>query len=82
MNTVDLLVVNGTLVTMDEKRRVIEDSGVAIEGGRIVAVGTRRDIVRRFTAAPDDRRPRQDHHSRPHKRAHSHPNDTFPRTGG
>ena len=50
MNTVDLLVVNGTLVTMDDKRRVIEDAGVAIKGGRIVAVGARRDIVRRFTA--------------------------------
>lgn len=51
MNTVDLLVLNGTLVTMDDKRRVIEDAGIAISRGRIVAVGTRRDIVRRFTAA-------------------------------
>ena len=50
MNTVDLLVLNGTLVTMDDKRRVIEDGGVAIKGGRIVAVGSRRDIVRRYTA--------------------------------
>src|SRR5688572_16571718 len=50
MNTVDLLVLNGTLVTMDDKRRVIEDAGVAIKGSRIVAVGTRRDIVRRYTA--------------------------------
>jgi 5-methylthioadenosine/S-adenosylhomocysteine deaminase len=50
MNTVDLLVVNGTLVTMDDKRRVIDDAGVAIKGGRIVAVGARRDILRRFTA--------------------------------
>ncbi len=51
MNTVDLLVLNGTVVTMDKNRRVIEDGGVAVEGGRIVAVGTRRDIVRRFTSA-------------------------------
>jgi 5-methylthioadenosine/S-adenosylhomocysteine deaminase len=50
MNTVDLLVVNGTLVTMDDKRRVIEDAGVAMKGGRIVAVGSRRDIIGRFTA--------------------------------
>ena len=50
MNTVDLLVLNGTVVTMDDKRRVIEDGGVAIKGSRIVAVGARRDIVRRYTA--------------------------------
>ena len=50
MHTVDLLVVNGTLVTMDDKRRVIEDGGVAIKGGRIVAVGSRRDIIGRFIA--------------------------------
>jgi 5-methylthioadenosine/S-adenosylhomocysteine deaminase len=50
MTQVDLLVLNGTLVTMDKGRRVIEDAGVAIEGGRIVAVGSRRDIVRRFVA--------------------------------
>src|SRR5688572_24558158 len=50
MDTVDLLVLNGTVVTMDDKRRVIEDAGVAIKGSRIVAVGARRDIVRRYTA--------------------------------
>ena len=50
MNTVDLLILNGTVVTMDQKRRVIDDGGVAVKGGRIVAVGTRRDIVRRFTS--------------------------------
>ena len=51
MKTVDLLVVNGTLVTMDKDRRVIEEAGVAINNGRIVAVGTRRDLARRFTSA-------------------------------
>ncbi|HKO99816.1 MAG TPA: amidohydrolase [Pyrinomonadaceae bacterium] len=50
MNSVDLLVLNGTVVTLDKDRRVIEDGGVAIKGGRIVAVGKRTDIVRRFTA--------------------------------
>src|SRR5688500_20227674 len=49
MDTVDLLVLNGTLVTMDDKRRVIEDASVAIKGSCIVAVGARRDIVRRYT---------------------------------
>lgn len=51
MNSVDLLVLNGTLVTMDKDHRVIEDAAVAIKNGRIVAVGQRRDIIRRFTSA-------------------------------
>ncbi|HVQ37520.1 MAG TPA: amidohydrolase family protein, partial [Pyrinomonadaceae bacterium] len=51
MTAVDLLVLNGTLVTMDKGHRVIEDAGVAIRNGRIVAVGQRKDIVRRFTSA-------------------------------
>ncbi len=50
MNSVDLLVLNGTLVTMDKDHRVIEDAGVAIKNGRIVAMGQRRDIIRRFTS--------------------------------
>jgi 5-methylthioadenosine/S-adenosylhomocysteine deaminase len=51
MTAVDLLVLNGTLVTMDKGHRVIEDAGVAIKNGRIVAVGQRKDILRRFTSA-------------------------------
>ena len=50
MTHVDLLVLNGTLVTMDEKHRVIQDGGVAVERGRIVAVGASRDLVRKYTA--------------------------------
>jgi len=50
MTAVDLLVLNGTLVTMDKGHRVIEDAGVAIKNGRILAVGQRKDILRRFTS--------------------------------
>jgi 5-methylthioadenosine/S-adenosylhomocysteine deaminase len=50
MKQVDVIVLRGTLVTMDKSHRVIPDSGIAIAGGRIVAVGTRRDIITRFTA--------------------------------
>lgn len=50
MNSVDLLVLNGTVVTMDKGRRVIDDAAIAIEKGRIVAIGQRRDIVRRYTS--------------------------------
>jgi 5-methylthioadenosine/S-adenosylhomocysteine deaminase len=50
MTQVDLIVVNGTLVTMDDKRRVIPDAGVAIARGRIVAVGSSQDILRMYSA--------------------------------
>jgi 5-methylthioadenosine/S-adenosylhomocysteine deaminase len=47
---VDVLVRGGSLVTMDGARRVIEDGAVAVRGGRIVAVGARADIERKYTA--------------------------------
>jgi 5-methylthioadenosine/S-adenosylhomocysteine deaminase len=40
----DLLVTGGTVVTMNEDFRVIEDGAVAIEGNRIAAVGKRADL--------------------------------------
>ena len=48
---VDLIVRGGTVVTMDGERRVVEDGAVAVERGRIVAVGRSADIARRFTSA-------------------------------
>ncbi|MBV9926469.1 MAG: amidohydrolase [Acidobacteria bacterium] len=47
---VDLIVSGGTVVTMDARRRVIEDGAVAVSGGRIVAVGTRAEVLGRFAA--------------------------------
>ncbi len=47
---VSLIVTGGTVVTMDEARRVLEPGAVAIEGNRIVAVGTPADIARDYTA--------------------------------
>jgi 5-methylthioadenosine/S-adenosylhomocysteine deaminase len=40
----DLLVLGGTIVTMDGGRRVIDDGGIAVAGGRIVAIGPRAEI--------------------------------------
>src|SRR6185436_897205 len=47
---VDLLVVGGTIVTMDQERRVIPDGGIAVSQGRIVAVGPRAEIERAYTS--------------------------------
>jgi 5-methylthioadenosine/S-adenosylhomocysteine deaminase len=48
--SVDLLVRGGTVVTMDGARHIIEDGAVAVRGGKIVAVGTRAEVERRFAA--------------------------------
>ncbi|HMJ08896.1 MAG TPA: amidohydrolase family protein, partial [Pyrinomonadaceae bacterium] len=42
----DLLILGGTVVTMDKDRRVIEDGAVAVTGDKIVAVGTRAAVTR------------------------------------
>jgi 5-methylthioadenosine/S-adenosylhomocysteine deaminase len=41
---VDLLVLGGTIVTMNATRNVIDDGGIAISDGRIVAIGPRAEI--------------------------------------
>jgi 5-methylthioadenosine/S-adenosylhomocysteine deaminase len=48
---VDLLVTNGTVVTMDGQRRVIENGAVAIRGDSIVAVGPHLEIENKLKAA-------------------------------
>src|SRR5829696_3026832 len=46
----DLLIV-GTVVTMDKNHRVIENGAVAIKGDKIVAVGTKPEVARRYRGA-------------------------------
>src|SRR5262245_51104358 len=46
----DLLIVGGTVVTMDTDRRLIEDGAVAIKGGKIAMVGKRDVVTYRLTA--------------------------------
>lgn len=46
----DLILSAGHVVTMDQKRRVIENGAVAIRGRRIAAVGTKAEIEKRFEA--------------------------------
>src|SRR5436189_1337360 len=42
--TVDLIIRGGTIVTMDGSRRVIDNGGVAVKDGRVVAVGTSAEM--------------------------------------
>jgi 5-methylthioadenosine/S-adenosylhomocysteine deaminase len=47
---VDLLLSGGTVLTVDEQRRIIRDGAVAIRGTDIVAVGKRENLEREFEA--------------------------------
>ncbi|MGI8813647.1 MAG: amidohydrolase family protein [Pyrinomonadaceae bacterium] len=45
-STADLMIVGGTVVTMDKDHRVIDNGAVAIKGDRIVAIGPRAEVTR------------------------------------
>lgn len=45
---IDLLLQNGLVITMDPRRRVIENGAVAVHGGRILFVGAQREAEARF----------------------------------
>lgn len=47
--TADLIIQNGTIVTMDANRRIIENGAVALRRNEIIAVGTTREISRRYS---------------------------------
>jgi 5-methylthioadenosine/S-adenosylhomocysteine deaminase len=47
---VDLLVLGGTIVTMDVSRRVIGDGAIAVRDGRIIGIGPRVEIEHSYTA--------------------------------
>ena len=46
---VDLLIAGGTAVTVDPDRRVVEAGAVAVDAGRIVAVGPAAEVERAFS---------------------------------
>jgi cytosine/adenosine deaminase-related metal-dependent hydrolase len=43
-----VLILGGLLVTMDDKRTIIKDGGIAIEGNKIIDVGKRDSIKKRY----------------------------------
>ena len=47
---IDILIEGGTIVAMDEARRVIHDGGIAIEKGTILDVGTKDEISAKYKA--------------------------------
>jgi putative selenium metabolism protein SsnA len=47
----DLLVKNGVLVTMDGKRRILEDHAVAIDGGKIIEVDRTANLEKKHSGA-------------------------------
>ena len=49
--SVDLLILGGTIVTMDETGRILEDGGLAIKGDRIVAVDQSSQLEEQYQAA-------------------------------
>lgn len=46
--SVDLIVQNGTVVTMDAQKRLIENGAIAVDKGVIVAIGTAAEIANNF----------------------------------
>lgn len=47
---VDLLIANGTIITMDPARRVLDSASVAVQGDRIVAIGPAAALAARYAA--------------------------------
>jgi len=50
MQAADLIVEAGSIITMDESRRIIRDGSIAIRHGRIAGIGKHGDIRRDFSA--------------------------------
>jgi 5-methylthioadenosine/S-adenosylhomocysteine deaminase len=46
-----LLVKNGIIVTMDGQRRILEDSSISVENGRIVEIGKSAGLERKYESA-------------------------------
>jgi len=47
---VDLIITGGTVVTMDNSRRIIENGAVAVKNGRILAISRATEIARDYAA--------------------------------
>ena len=50
---IDILLVHGTIITMDEDRRIIEDGAIALQGTRIKAIGKTEDLLKEYNDAKE-----------------------------
>jgi len=50
MNTVDILINHGIVVTMDSERRIVDDGSVAIEKDKIVDIGPTGELQNQYSA--------------------------------
>jgi len=53
MEKIDTLITNGTVITMDEDKKMLERGAVAIQGSDIVAVGPTDELRTRYQAAEE-----------------------------
>lgn len=47
---IDIVIEGGTIITMDDKRSILHDGGIAIEKGVILEVGTKEEISAKYKA--------------------------------
>ncbi len=50
MQKIDLLVSNGTVVTMNDRMQIIENGAIAVHNGNILAIGNAKSISEQFAA--------------------------------
>jgi cytosine/adenosine deaminase-related metal-dependent hydrolase len=50
---VDLLIVNGYVLTMDSQNKILEDGAIVIREGRIVAIGSTCDMHAKYYASEE-----------------------------
>lgn len=48
---IDILMIHGIVITMDPQRRILADGAVAVENGRIAAVGPTEELMERYPDA-------------------------------
>ncbi len=49
MKQANVLITGGTVITMDEERRIIENGGIAVTGDTLIDIGTEEEVRGRYT---------------------------------